>query len=234
MDERRPGRYPAAHGLPHVRRGRLPVAADDRDGVLVDVDGNTVSELLAGQAALAGPPEALGEVGVVDVGLVDPDGVARHDPVLVDGRRCERAVPPLEGGLVGDAAQLRRALDGDVVAHVTDEGDPDGERLPAVLEDGAREGGEPPAAAAVAPPRDAGGGGVPATTGGSTGRPRSSARPACSSSTSSGFSRSTRTGRGCSSRSSPMHTRGSRWQSPRTWSSAGGDRCSGTTRWPPP
>ena len=43
------------------------------------------------------------------------------------------------------------------------------------------------------------------------GRPRSSARPACSSSTSSGFSRSTRTGRGCSSRSSPTHTRGSRW-----------------------
>ena len=53
--------------------------------------------------------------------------------------------------------------------------------------------------------------GAPAKTGGSTGRPRSSARPACSSSTSSGFSRSTRTGRGCSSRSSPTHTRGSRW-----------------------
>ena len=54
-------------------------------------------------------------------------------------------------------------------------------------------------------------GGAPATTGDSTGRPRSSARPACSSSTSSGFSRSKRTGRGCSSRSSPTHTRGSRW-----------------------
>ena len=40
---------------------------------------------------------------------------------------------------------------------------------------------------------------------------RSSARPACSSSTSSGFSRSARTGRGCSSGSSPTHTRGSRW-----------------------
>lgn len=46
-------------------------------------------------------------------------------------------MPPLEGGLVGDAAQLGRALDGDVVAHGPDEGDPDGERLPAVLEDGA-------------------------------------------------------------------------------------------------
>ena len=143
----------------------------------MDVDGDADAGLLAGHAALAGLPVALGEVGVVYVGLVHPDGVARHVPVLADGHRCERAVPPLEGGLVGDAAQLGRALDGDVVAHVTDEGDPDGERLPAVLEDGAREGGEPPAAAAVAPPRDAGGGGVPATTGGSTGRPRSSARP---------------------------------------------------------
>lgn len=66
---------------------------------------------------------------------------------------------------MGDAAQLGRALDGDVVAHEPDEGDPDGERLPAVLEDGAREGGEPPAAAAAAPPRDAGGGGaVPPST----------------------------------------------------------------------
>lgn len=37
-----------------------------------------------------------------------------------------------------------------------------------------------------------------------------------------------------SSRSSPTHTRGSRWYSPRTWSSAGVGRCSGTTRWPPP
>lgn len=42
-------------------------------------------------------------------------------------------------------------------------------------------------------------------------RPRLSARPACSSSTSSGSSRSTRTGRGCSSRSSPTHTRDSWW-----------------------
>lgn len=69
-------------------------------------------------------------------------------------------MPPLEGGLVGDAAQLGHALDGDVVAHGPDEGDPDGDRLPVVLEEGAREGGEPPAAAAAAPLRDAGGGGA--------------------------------------------------------------------------
>lgn len=69
-------------------------------------------------------------------------------------------MPPLEGGVVGDAAQLGCALDGDVVAHGPDEGGPGGERLSAALEDGAREGVEPPAAAAAAPPRDAGGGGA--------------------------------------------------------------------------
>lgn len=126
----------------------------------MDVDGHADAQLLAGQAALARLPVALGEVGVVDVGLVDPDGVAQHDPVLVAGYCGERAAPPLEGRLVGDAAQLGRALDGGVVAHEPDEGDPDGERLSAVFEDGAREGVEPPAAAAAAPPRVAGGGGA--------------------------------------------------------------------------
>ena len=127
------------------------MAADDRDWVLVDVYRHADAQLLAGQAALPGLPVALGEVGVVDVGLVHPDGVAQHDPVPVAGHRGEHAVPPLEGRLVGDAAQLGRALDGHVVAHGPDEGDPDGERLAAVLEDGAREGVEPPAAAAAAP-----------------------------------------------------------------------------------
>lgn len=60
---------------------------------------------------------------------------------------------------MGDAAQLGRTLDGNVAEHEPDEGDPDGERLSAALEDGAREGVEPAAAAAAAPPRDAGGGG---------------------------------------------------------------------------
>lgn len=160
VDGRRPGRHPADHGLPHARRAGLSVAADDRDGVLVDVDGDADAQLLAGKAALARLPVALGEVGVVDVGLVDPDGVAQHDPVLVAGYRGEHAVTPLEGRLVGDAAQLGRALDGDVVTHKPDQGDPGGERLSAVLEDGSREGGEPPAAGAAAPPRDAGGGGA--------------------------------------------------------------------------
>ena len=99
---------------------------------------------------------APGEVDAADVGLVDPDGVSQHDPVPVAGHRCEYAVPPLEGRLVGDAAQLGRASDGDVVAHEPDEGDPGGEWLSAVLQDGAGEGVEPPAAGAAAPPRDAG------------------------------------------------------------------------------
>lgn len=91
--------------------------------------------------------------------LVHLDGVARHDPVLVAGYRGEHAVPPFEGRLAGDAARLGRALDGHVVTHEPNEGDQDGQRLSAVLQDGAREGGEPPAAGAAAPPRDAGRGG---------------------------------------------------------------------------
>ena len=87
MDEQRPGRYPAAHGLPRARRAWLPVAAGDRVCVLVDVDGDADAQLLAGEAALPGLPVALGEVGVVDVGLVNPDGVAQHDPVPVAGYR---------------------------------------------------------------------------------------------------------------------------------------------------
>ena len=135
------------------------MATDDHDGVLVHVDGGADAEHLAGWAALASLPLALGGIRVVDAGLVHPDGVARHDPVLVAGHRGEHAVPPLEGRLVGDAAQLGRALDGDVVSHEPDEEDPGGEGLSAVLEDGAGEGGEPPAAGAASPSRDPGRGG---------------------------------------------------------------------------
>lgn len=113
------------------------MAAGDRDRVLVDVDGDADAQLLAGEAALLGLPVALGEVRVVDVGLLNPDGVAQHDPVPVAGYRGEYAVPPLEGRLVGDAAQLGRAIDGDVVAHEPDEVDAGGGRLAAVLEDSA-------------------------------------------------------------------------------------------------
>lgn len=92
------GRYPAIHGPPHACRAGLAVAADDRGRVLVHVDGAADAELLAGQAALAGVPVALGEVSVVEAELVSPDGVAQHDPVLVAGtvasarRRHSKAV----------------------------------------------------------------------------------------------------------------------------------------------
>lgn len=130
------------------------------DGVLRTSISTQVQNFFRERATLARLPVALGEVGVVDVGLVDPGGVAQHDPVLVAGYRGEHAVPPLEGGLVGDAAQLRRALDGDVVAHEPEEGDPGGERLSAVLEDNARGGVDPPAAAAAAPSGHPGRGGA--------------------------------------------------------------------------
>lgn len=140
VSQQLPWRHPATHGLPRARRAWIPVAADDRDRLLVDVDGDADAQLLTGQAALAGLSVTLGEVGVVDVGLVHPDGVAQHDPVLVAGHRGEHAVPPLECGLVGDAAQLSRALVGDVVAYEPDAGDPGSEGLSAVLEDGGQWG----------------------------------------------------------------------------------------------
>ncbi len=93
------------------------MAADDR------IEDDADAGLLAGEATLAGLPEALREVGVADVSLGDPDGAAYHDPVLATGHRGERAVSPLEGGLVVDVVQLGRALDGGVVAHEPDEGD---------------------------------------------------------------------------------------------------------------
>lgn len=50
--------------------------------------------------------------------LVDPEEV--DVPVEVAGYRDEHTVPPIEGGLVGDAAQLGRTLDGNVAAHEPD------------------------------------------------------------------------------------------------------------------
>lgn len=91
---------------------------------------------------------ALGGVCIIDVGLVNPEGVVQYKPVLAASYRGDRAAPPLEVRLVADATQLDRALDGDDGAHESNESDPDREHLSAVLEDGAREGGEPLAAAA--------------------------------------------------------------------------------------
>ena len=150
-------------GLYPLGRG-LAVAADHRDRVLASVDGDGDAQLLPGQPALAGLPVALGEVGVVDVDLVDPHAAPEHDAVLVAVDRREHAVAPLEGGLVRDAAQLGRRLDRDVPGHELDEAHPRREVLLPVFEDGAGQGGEArpagPAAEPLAP------GGRPAVLGG--------------------------------------------------------------------
>ena len=59
----------------------------------------------------------------------------------------------------------------------------------------------------------------------------SSAARGCPSSTSSASCRWIPTARACSSRCSPTPASGSRWPSPRPWSSVGGARCSATTGW---
>lgn len=48
VDGQRPGQHSAAHGLPCARRAGLPVAADDRDRVLMDIDGDSYARLLTG------------------------------------------------------------------------------------------------------------------------------------------------------------------------------------------
>lgn len=48
VDEQRPGRHTAAHGLPRARRAWLSVAATDRDWVLVAFDGDADAQPLAG------------------------------------------------------------------------------------------------------------------------------------------------------------------------------------------
>ena len=134
------------------------MAAGDRDRILVDVDGDADAQLLAGEAALARLLVALGEVGVVYVGLVNPDvsrSVIRSRwPDTVASTRCRHSKAVLWVTPLSSAAHSTGTL-----WHEPDEGDHGGERLAAVLEGGAGEGGEPPAAAAAAPPRDPGSGG---------------------------------------------------------------------------
>lgn len=48
VDGQRPGQHSAAHGLPCARRAGLPVAENDRDGVLMDIEGDSDARLLSG------------------------------------------------------------------------------------------------------------------------------------------------------------------------------------------
>ena len=121
---------------------RLAVPAHHRDRVLRGVDSDRDADLLLGQPALARLPVALGEVGVVDVDLVDPDAAPEHDAFLVAAHRGEHAVAPLEGGLVSHVAQLGRRLDRHVPRHELYEAHPRREVLLAVLENRARHDAE--------------------------------------------------------------------------------------------
>ena len=152
---------------PYPLGRRLSVPADECHRRLGRVDGDGYAQLLLRQAALAGLPAPLREVGVVDVDLVDPHAAPEHDAVLVAPHRGEDAVAPLECGLVGDAAELGGRLDGHVPRHELDEADPGREVLLAVLEDGARQGAE--ARSAVGAPEPSVPGGRPAVPGDATG-----------------------------------------------------------------
>ena len=48
VDGQRPGQHSAAHGLPCARRAGLPVAENDREGVLMEIEGDSDARLLSG------------------------------------------------------------------------------------------------------------------------------------------------------------------------------------------
>ena len=126
--------------------------ADDGDWVLRRVDCDGYAELLPREAALAGLSGALRQLRVVDVYLVDPDPAPEHDAVLVAPHGGKHAVAPLEGRLVGDAAELAGGVKRHVPGHELDEPRPSREVLLAALEDGPGQGAEPRPARATAEP----------------------------------------------------------------------------------
>lgn len=48
VDGQRPGQHSAAHGFPCARRAGVSVAENDRDGVLMDIEGDSDARLLSG------------------------------------------------------------------------------------------------------------------------------------------------------------------------------------------
>ena len=135
VDYRGAPRDATAEGRADPPRRRLPVPADDGQAPLAGVDRHGDAEQPLGEAAPPCLAVAVGEVGVDDVGLVDPDPVPEDGSVLVAVDGGEDPVPPLPGRLVGDADRLGDAVDGHVVAHEPDEGGPLREAVAGVLED---------------------------------------------------------------------------------------------------
>ena len=108
VDERRALRDVAPERRPDAGGGGPAVPADHRDGLLAGVDAHRYAQLLLGQLPLARLPVSLGEVRVVDAGLVDPDAAPQHDAVLVAVDGGEQAVAPLPGGMVADCGRPPR------------------------------------------------------------------------------------------------------------------------------
>ena len=81
----------------------------DGERVLAGVDRHGDAQLLFGQAALAGLPEGVRQVCVVDVGLVYLDPAAQDYAILVAVYGREHALAPLVGNLVVQPADLRDA-----------------------------------------------------------------------------------------------------------------------------
>ena len=82
---------------------------DDGDRVLVGIDRHGDAQLSLEQAALAGLPEGVRQVRVVDVGFVYPDPAAQDYAILVAIHGREHALAPLIGNLVVQPADLRDA-----------------------------------------------------------------------------------------------------------------------------
>ena len=128
------------------------MAAHYGDRVLVDVDGHRDAQLLLGEAPFPGLAVAVSQVCVAYVGLVYPDPVAQHNPVLVSVHGGEDPVAPFPGYLVAYAAELRYRLQGDVPAHQPYEVYPGRKVLLAALQDGSSQRVEPASAAAATVP----------------------------------------------------------------------------------
>lgn len=139
-------------------RAGLSAAVDHGDRVLAHVYGDRYADLLAGQPALPRNAVPKMQVGVVHVGLVNPDQVAQDDAVLMAVDGGHHAVAPLPCRLVGYAQLLGHGVEGHVEPHEADEAAPGRHVGFGPFQHRAGERGEPGPAGAAAPALDPSGG----------------------------------------------------------------------------
>ena len=137
-------------GVLYPLRGGLPVPTNDCDRVLVYVYGNGDTDLLLREPTLARLAVAVGQIGIIDVGLINPYAILEHQAVLVSVHGCKDSMPPFEGGLVRYAAYLCDGIERHIEAHEVDEVYPGGEVFLTALKDGAGKRAEPRAAKVAA------------------------------------------------------------------------------------